>query len=67
MLLKVSAIISASLVLAMTLSSLIGTIFPIFLNKIHVDPAVASGPFITTFNDIVAVVVYYGLTAILFF
>ncbi len=64
--LKVSAIISASLVLAMTLSSLIGTIFPIFLNKIHVDPAVASGPFITTFNDIVAVVVYYGLTAILF-
>lgn len=64
--LKVSAIISASLVLAMTLSSLIGTIFPIFLDKIHVDPAVASGPFITTFNDIVAVVVYYGLTAILF-
>lgn len=64
--LKVSAIISASLVLAMTLSSLIGTVFPIFLDKIHVDPAVASGPFITTFNDIVAVVVYYGLTAILF-
>lgn len=64
--LKVSAIISASLVLAMTLSSLIGTIFPIFLNKVHIDPAVASGPFITTFNDIVAVVVYYGLTAILF-
>ncbi len=64
--LKVSAIISASLVLAMTLSSLIGTIFPIFLNKIHIDPAVASGPFITTFNDIVAVLVYYGLTALLF-
>lgn len=64
--LKVSAIISASLVLAMTLSSLIGTIFPIVLDKIHIDPAVASGPFITTFNDIVAVVVYYGLTALLF-
>jgi len=32
-----------------------------FFNSIHVDPAVASGPLITTVNDLVAVVSYYGL------
>ena len=31
------------------------------LDKINIDPAVASGPFITTINDLVAVVTYYGL------
>ena len=30
--------------------------------KIHIDPAVASGPLITTLNDLVAVIAYYGLT-----
>ena len=50
----------------MTLSSLIGTVFPIFLNAIHIDPAVASGPFITTINDIIAIVIYYGLVYLLF-
>lgn len=64
--LKVSGIISFSLLTAMTLSSFIGTIFPILLDKLHIDPAVASGPFITTINDIIAVVVYYGLTYIFF-
>ena len=64
--LKVAGIISCSLLLAMTLSSFVGTIFPIFLNKVHIDPAVASGPFITTINDVVAVMVYYGLTYALF-
>lgn len=64
--LKVAGIIAFSLLLAMTLSSFVGTIFPILLNKMHIDPAVASGPFITTINDVVAVVVYYGLTYILF-
>lgn len=64
--LKVTGIISGSLLVAMTLSSLIGTVFPIFLNAIHIDPAVASGPFITTINDIIAIVIYYGLVYLLF-
>ena len=64
--LKVTSIISGSLLVAMTLSSLIGTVFPIFLNAIHIDPAVASGPFITTINDIIAIVIYYGLVYLLF-
>ena len=46
--------------LAMLISSLVGTLIPMF-SKIHIDPAVASGPLITTVNDLVAVVTYYGL------
>ena len=38
-----------------------------FFKKIHIDPAVASGPLITTVNDLVAVIAYYGLAYILFF
>ena len=34
---------------------------PMFFSKIKVDPAVASGPLITTINDLVAVVTYYGM------
>ena len=62
--LKVSGIISLSLVLAMTVSNLIGSIFPIILDKMRIDPAVASGPFITTMNDVVAILIYYGLAYI---
>ena len=45
----------------MVISSLVGTLIPIFFHKIKIDPAVASGPLITTVNDLVAVVTYYGL------
>ena len=62
---KVSAIVGFSLFIAMLVSSFIGTIIPIFFHKIKVDPAVASGPLITTVNDLVAVVTYYGLAGLL--
>ena len=52
-------------VLAMLISSAVGTLIPLFFKKINVDPAVASGPLITTVNDLVAVVTYYGLSWLL--
>lgn len=58
----VSACIGISLLLAMLISSVVGTSIPLFFKKIHVDPAVASGPLITTMNDLVAVVSYYGFS-----
>ena len=61
----VSACIGSSLLLAMLISSAVGTCIPLFFKKIHIDPAVASGPLITTINDLVAVVAYYGLCGIL--
>ena len=63
---KVSSIIATSMLVAMTISSLTGSLFPIILNKIHIDPAVASGPFITTLNDVLAVFLYYGLAYLAF-
>ncbi len=62
---RISGIVGFSLFIAMIVSSLVGTIIPIFFHKIKVDPAVASGPLITTVNDLVAVVTYYGLAGLL--
>lgn len=62
---SVSGCIGLSLVLAMLISSAVGTLIPLFFQKIKVDPAVASGPLITTVNDLVAVVAYYGLSWLL--
>lgn len=61
----ISGCVGLSLMVAMMISSLVGTLIPIFFNKIKIDPAVASGPLITTVNDLVAVISYYGLVWIL--
>ena len=61
----VSFCVGVALLAAMLISSLVGTTVPMIFHKINIDPAVASGPFITTINDLVAVVSYYGLAWIL--
>ncbi len=50
---------------AMAISGLTGAAIPISLYRLGVDPAVASGPLITTVNDLVAVISYYGLAWLL--
>ncbi len=62
---SVSGCLGAAMVFAMLASSLSGTIIPIAFKKLGIDPAVASGPLITTINDLVAVISYYGLTWLL--
>lgn len=61
----IAVCVGVALLIAMVASSLIGTIVPLVFNAIHVDPAVASGPLITTVNDLVSVVSYYGLAGLL--
>ena len=61
----VSGCIGLSLMVAMVISGAVGTLIPLFFKKINIDPAVACGPLITTINDLVAVVAYYGLCGIL--
>lgn len=61
----VSSCIGLSLLVSMLVSSAVGTLIPMFFKKIKVDPAVASGPLITTINDLVAVVTYYSLSWLL--
>lgn len=61
----ISGCIGISLILAMLISSLVGTVIPMFFKQIGVDPAVASGPLITTITDMVGVVTYYGMAWLL--
>ncbi|MBR5439181.1 MAG: magnesium transporter [Clostridia bacterium] len=61
----ISACIGASLFIAMLIASLVGTLTPLLFKRIGIDPAVASGPLITTVNDFVAVCVYYGVSFLL--
>lgn len=58
--------VGLSMIAATTVSSLTGTLIPLFFYKIKIDPAVASGPLITTVNDLAAISVYYGTAMILF-
>lgn len=57
----ISGCVGISLLVAIVISSLVGTLVPLLFHKIKIDLAVASGPLITTINDLVAVVTYYGL------
>lgn len=57
--------VGLAMLVAMVISSMTGTVIPIALKGAGIDPAVASGPLITTVNDLVAVVSYYGLAMLL--
>lgn len=61
----ISGCVGAALLVSMVISSMVGTLVPLFFHKIRIDPAVASGPLITTLNDLVAIVTYYGLVWVL--
>jgi len=51
--------ISVSLVVVIIVAGLIGTFVPLFLDKRGIDPAIATGPFITTSNDIFGILIYF--------
>ncbi|WP_336823980.1 magnesium transporter [Sporosarcina sp. USHLN248] len=54
-------VVGSSLVATLIIGTLAGTIIPLILNKFKVDPAVASGPLITTVNDILSLLIYFGI------
>jgi magnesium transporter len=64
--LKTALSVSISLIISMSIAAFLGAFVPYVLSKLKVDPAVASGPFITTINDIVAIIIYYSLASLLF-
>ena len=53
--------ISVSLVAVIIIAGLIGTFVPLFLDKRGIDPAIATGPFITTSNDILGILLYFWI------
>ncbi len=62
---SVGASVGIAMFLSASIATLTGSLIPITLNKLGVDPAVASGPLITTFNDLIAITVYYGIALLL--
>lgn len=57
---------AVSMLLVIVLATIIGTTVPIFLHKFAIDPALATGPFITTSNDIVGLAVYFILATLIY-
>ena len=57
--LRVSMVVATALACVVLLASLSGTITPILLDKLGINPAAASGPFITTANDLLGLAVYF--------
>ncbi len=55
------AILGSTLIVVILNASMIGAIAPLLFKKINVDPALATGPFIATFNDVVGLLIYFTL------
>jgi len=56
-----SLIVGLSLFLSITISGVMGATIPFILKKFNIDPALAAGPFITNFNDVLSIFIYLGL------
>lgn len=57
--------VAATLFLTVQLASLTGTMIPVLFSRLGIDPAVASGPLVTTTNDIMGILIYFGLAFLL--
>ncbi|MDT8347922.1 MAG: magnesium transporter, partial [Flavobacteriaceae bacterium] len=63
--LTISMSIGIALVSVIILSALVGTFIPLFLDKNGIDPAVATGPFITTSNDVFGILLYFYIAKLI--
>ncbi len=64
--LALTATVSLALVCVILFASLLGTFIPLILNRLKIDPALATGPFITTMNDIVGLTIYLMMGRMLY-
>ncbi len=58
--------VSIALITVIIFASIFGTFIPMFLNQIKIDPAIATGPFITTSNDLLGIVIYFSVGRMLY-
>lgn len=54
-------LVGAAIMVSIFVATISGSFIPLFMHKMKVDPAVASGPFITTLNDLISTLIYLGL------
>ncbi len=62
---RLACIVGLALFSAMSFAAVFGALVPVVLNKMRIDPAVASGPFVTITNDMAALLIYFGVTVTL--
>ncbi|MFQ6675539.1 MAG: magnesium transporter [Fidelibacterota bacterium] len=60
---RLGMVVGLAIAISMLVASLIGTLIPILLRRLNVDPAVASGPFVTTSTDLMGIVLYFLIAA----
>jgi magnesium transporter len=58
-------VVGVSMFSAITVAALMGSLMPMLLRRLGIDPAISSGPFVTAANDITGLVIYLGLATIL--
>ena len=61
--LMIGLLVGAAICCSIIVATLAGSFIPILMHKLGVDPAVASGPFITTLNDVTSIIIYLGLAS----
>ncbi|WP_422392718.1 magnesium transporter [Mesobacillus harenae] len=54
-------LVGISILCTLIIATLAGSLVPLLMHKLNIDPAVASGPFITTINDIISILIYFGI------
>ncbi len=62
---EIGITVTVSLMSVIIIASLIGTFIPLMLNKFGIDPALATGPFITTSNDICGILIYFSIAKLI--
>ena len=62
---QVGFAISISIIVVILFAAALGTLVPLFLHKNKIDPAIATGPFITTTNDVFGIILYFGIAKII--
>lgn len=64
---KLAITLAASLFVVVLFSAILGTLIPLLLDRLKIDPALATGPFITTANDIIGLSIYFLIAYIVYF
>jgi magnesium transporter len=62
---KFGIVVTISLISVIIIASLLGTFIPLTLNRFNIDPALATGPFITTSNDICGILIYFSIAKLI--
>ena len=62
---QVGLAISISLIIVILFAATLGTLVPLFLHKNKIDPAIATGPFITTTNDVFGIIIYFSIARLI--